>query len=66
MPLNVVEDRPDFAGNAELKARALARAVHAFAVADDSGLCVDALGGQPGVHSARYGGDAASSDAERV
>ena len=63
--LDVVEDRPDFAGNAELKATALARVVGDFALADDSGLCVDALGGAPGVHSARYGGAAATSDAER-
>lgn len=51
-----VEDAPDFAGNARIKARELARLVHGFALADDSGLCVDALGGRPGVHSARYGG----------
>lgn len=64
--LDVVEDRPDFAGNAELKARALAGVVADYAVADDSGLCVDALDGRPGVHSARYGGDRCNSDAERA
>jgi XTP/dITP diphosphohydrolase len=52
----VAEDRPDFAGNALAKAAALARAVGACAVADDSGLCVDALDGRPGVHSARWAG----------
>ncbi len=51
-----VEDQPDFAGNARVKARALARLTGGVALADDSGLCVDALGGAPGVHSARYGG----------
>src|SRR5262245_39994312 len=61
----VDEDRPDFAGNAEKKAVALATTVGAPAVADDSGLCVDALGGRPGVHSARYGGPGAT-DTGRV
>ena len=50
------EDQPDFAGNATIKARALAELVGAVTIADDSGLCVDALGGRPGVFSARYGG----------
>jgi XTP/dITP diphosphohydrolase len=55
-PFAPVEDQPDFAGNARVKARALALLAHGVALADDSGLCVDALGGRPGVHSARYGG----------
>jgi len=45
-----------FADNALLKARAVAKATGLPAVADDSGLCVDALGGQPGVFSARWAG----------
>lgn len=49
-----VEDASTFEGNAELKARAYAEASGLPALADDSGLCVDALGGRPGVHSARY------------
>lgn len=52
----VEEDAPDFAGNAEKKARAIAEHVGTFALGDDSGLCVDALGGAPGVYSARYSG----------
>ncbi|MCA8977294.1 MAG: non-canonical purine NTP pyrophosphatase [Planctomycetes bacterium] len=52
-----VEDAPDFAGNARIKAKALARLAQGLAVGDDSGLCVDALDGRPGVHSARYGGE---------
>jgi XTP/dITP diphosphohydrolase len=52
----VVEDAPDFLGNARLKAAALAAATGEWALADDSGLEVDALGGAPGVHSARFAG----------
>ena len=53
----VVEDAPDFAGNARKKASETARAVGAWVLADDSGLAVDALGGAPGVYSARYAGE---------
>jgi XTP/dITP diphosphohydrolase len=49
-----VEDGETFEANAEKKARAYAEASGLPALADDSGLCVDALGGRPGVHSARY------------
>src|SRR5947209_6886958 len=52
----VVEDAPDFAGNARKKAGETARALGLWVVADDSGLAVDALGGAPGVLSARYAG----------
>ena len=51
-----VEDQPDFAGNALLKARAGARVTGLPSLADDSGLCVDALNGMPGVLSARWSG----------
>ncbi len=59
----VVEDADSFRGNAEKKARAVAAALGVPALADDSGLEVDALGGAPGVRSARYAGPRAS-DAE--
>jgi XTP/dITP diphosphohydrolase len=49
-----------FLDNARLKARALCSATGVAAVADDSGLEVDALGGEPGVHSARYAGSEAT------
>ncbi|GAB7081238.1 XTP/dITP diphosphatase [Megalodesulfovibrio paquesii] len=50
-----VEETGDtFTDNALLKARAVAAHTGCFALADDSGLMVDALGGEPGVHSARY------------
>ncbi|MCX2726164.1 RdgB/HAM1 family non-canonical purine NTP pyrophosphatase [Thermomicrobium sp. 4228-Ro] len=54
-----------FAENALLKARAVARASGLIAIADDSGLEVDALGGRPGVHSARFAGEGAT-DAQNV
>ncbi len=57
------EDRPDFAGNATKKAEAVSAATGLPAMADDSGLEVDALGGRPGVYSARYAGEG-SSDRE--
>lgn len=58
-----VEDAPDFAGNAMIKARAAHAYTGLIAVADDSGLEVEALGWGPGVYSARYG---PGSDADRV
>ena len=52
----VVEDGLTFAENARKKALGYAAATGCWAIADDSGLVVDALGGDPGVHSARYSG----------
>lgn len=51
------ETAPDFAGNARLKAVRAAKASGLPALGDDSGISVAALNGQPGVYSARYGGD---------
>jgi len=59
---DVVEDAPDLEGNARLKAVAVCAAAGAAAVSDDTGLEVDALGGAPGVYSARYAGEDASYD----
>ncbi len=58
-----VEDGPDFVSNALIKARHAARTTGMAALADDSGLEVDALDGAPGVRSARYAGDAADDAA---
>lgn len=57
-----VEDQPDFEGNALLKARAALAATGLPSLADDSGLCVDALNGMPGVLSARWSGPPKSDD----
>ncbi len=61
--VDVVEDAPDFQGNAKKKADAFMQANQCAALADDSGLCVSALDGAPGVYSARFAGEHAS-DAE--
>ena len=55
LDLQVEESGSTFAANARLKARAFAAASGLVSIADDSGLEVDALNGEPGVHSARYG-----------
>jgi XTP/dITP diphosphohydrolase len=57
-----VEDQPTFEGNALLKARAGAQATGLPSLADDSGLCVDALNGMPGVLSARWAGPPKSDE----
>lgn len=59
----VDEDAHTFAGNARKKAIAAAQGTGCWAVADDSGLAVDALGGAPGVKSARYAGTHGDDDA---
>ncbi len=57
--VDVVEDQPTFAGNAAKKAISAAQHTGMWALADDSGLEVDALGGAPGVRSARFAGEPA-------
>ena len=62
--IEVEETGTTFAENSALKARAIYELKKCAVLADDSGLVVDALGGEPGVYSARYGG--CDNDADRV
>jgi XTP/dITP diphosphohydrolase len=62
VPEEPEEDGATFEDNARLKARYYARELGMTCVADDSGLEVDALGGAPGVHSARYAGASGTRD----
>lgn len=61
--IDIVEDGDTFAANASLKAGKQAKQLSRWVLADDSGLEVDALGGAPGIYSARFAGPAAT-DAE--
>jgi XTP/dITP diphosphohydrolase len=54
---DVVEDAETFAGNAARKATEIALALKYWVIGEDSGLCVDALKGAPGIYSARYAGE---------
>lgn len=65
LTLAVVEDGESYRENAEKKAVAFARACGLTALADDSGLEVDVLGGDPGLHSARYLAEPGATDADR-
>lgn len=62
----VIEDADTFVGNATKKAREVSAATGFPALADDSGLEVDALGGAPGVYSARYAGEHAGDSANNA
>jgi XTP/dITP diphosphohydrolase len=62
LDIEVIETGGSFAENARLKATAYAKASGLLTLADDSGLEVDALGGEPGIHSARYAGREASDE----
>jgi len=63
--LDVDESGQTYAENAELKGMAYTRATKLLTLADDSGLEVDALGGSPGIHSARYSPKMGATDADR-
>ncbi|MEY4366274.1 MAG: hypothetical protein RLZZ305_1618 [Actinomycetota bacterium] len=63
---DVEETAPTLVGNAIIKAVEVANHAEAWAIADDTGLEVDALGGEPGVRSARYAGEPADDAANRT
>ena len=63
--LDVEENGETYAQNAALKATAFAKVSQMLSIADDTGLEVDALGGLPGLNSARFTGEHSASDAER-
>jgi XTP/dITP diphosphohydrolase len=60
--IDVVEDGDSFATNAQLKATRQAVHLRAWVIGEDSGLCVDALDGAPGIYSARYSGPDATDE----
>jgi len=60
--LEVVEDGDSFAANARLKATQQAQHLGLWVVGEDSGLCVDALDGAPGIYSARFSGEGATDE----
>ena len=62
---DVEENGENFIENALIKARAASRALQCITLADDSGLCVDALNGEPGIYSARYSGEHGNDAANR-
>lgn len=64
--LEAEETGSTFEENSLIKAKAACEALNEPAIADDSGLAVEALNGEPGVYSARYGGDSCHNDTERV
>ena len=66
LTLDVEETGVTFAENARIKAESVCRLSSLPAIADDSGLCVDALGGEPGIYSARYGFDESLDDWGRL
>lgn len=66
LSLNPEENGTTFEENSYIKAKTVLDACAMPAIADDSGLMVDALGGEPGVYSARYGGTACVTDGDRL
>lgn len=60
--IDVIEDGATFEENAVKKAETIMKALNRPVIADDSGLCVDAIGGEPGVYTARYAGENATDE----
>jgi XTP/dITP diphosphohydrolase len=66
LAMEVEETGDTFEENAVLKAKAVAKAAGCWALADDSGLCVDALGGAPGIYSSRWSGKGDEPNNEKL
>ena len=64
--IEVIEDGDSFAANARLKAIQQAKHLQEWVLGEDSGLCVAALGGAPGIYSARYSGEDATDEANNA
>ena len=64
--LDIEENGETFAENSYIKASTVAKLTGKPCIADDSGLCVDVLGGAPGIHSARYSGEHGNDQANRT
>lgn len=62
----IIEDGDTFAANAAIKARQAAKKTGCWAIGEDSGLCVDALKGAPGVYSARFAGEPCDDEANNA
>jgi XTP/dITP diphosphohydrolase len=60
--IEVVEDGDSFQANAQLKATQQALNLGCWVLGEDSGICVDALGGEPGIYSARFSGEGATDE----
>lgn len=63
---DIIEDGDTFSANAEIKARAIWKKTGGIVLADDSGLVIDYLDGEPGVYSARYMGDSPYTEKNRM
>jgi len=66
LDVDIVEDGNDFWANSLKKARVISKLTGELSLADDSGLEVDALNGQPGVNSARYAGEEATDQENNI
>lgn len=62
----IIEDADTFTGNANIKSITVSKLTEDLVLSDDSGLCVEALGGAPGIRSARYAGESATMEENKA